>query len=149
MTNIVSFVCDTSMSQRCRKAEDVDLFTTRLFKYFSWYCLGIELRCLPRLWWTGRNWSDGCTDLLHSSVWSSANRPALKVAIALIIFQQTSGQPSILSFAPVLLHSVGLNGNTTILNAILTILASSLTIMLGIELYFQFCGAILGTGITK
>jgi MFS family permease len=70
-----------------------------------------------------------------AAVWSSRLftapfRPALKAALGLIVFQQLSGQPSVLSYSAVLFAAAGWSGNALVATAILMSCASFLTVLL-------------------
>jgi len=72
----------------------------------------------------------GLIGLLNSRLFSESIRPALTAAMGLILFQQFSGQPSILSYATVLFHAAGWSGHASVVTAILMLGVSSITVVL-------------------
>lgn len=57
-------------------------------------------------------------------------RKAIFASMGLIVFQQISGQPSILSYSTVLFEAVGWSGNASVVSSVLMMLTSANTVML-------------------
>jgi sugar porter (SP) family MFS transporter len=57
-------------------------------------------------------------------------RKAVLASMGLIIFQQFSGQPSVLSYATVLFQAAGWSGNASVVSSILMMVTSAITVML-------------------
>jgi sugar porter (SP) family MFS transporter len=74
---------------------------------------------------TCRGWWDSTARLLCSE----SIRPALRVALGLITLQQFSGQPSVLSYAAVLLGAAGWNGHATVVTALVMLCVSTTTVL--------------------
>ena len=69
-------------------------------------------------------------DAIGPSLWAPSYRQAMVASMGLIIFQQCSGQPSILSYATVLFQAAGWSGNASVVSAILMMAASMSTVLL-------------------
>jgi sugar porter (SP) family MFS transporter len=72
----------------------------------------------------------GLCGLLESRLFSKPIRPALQAAMGLIILQQLSGQPSLLSYATVLFHAAGWGGHASVITAMLMLCVSITTVLL-------------------
>lgn len=57
-------------------------------------------------------------------------RKAVFASMGLIIFQQISGQPSVLSYAPVLFQAAGWSGNAIVVSSVLMMITSAVTVLL-------------------
>lgn len=57
-------------------------------------------------------------------------RKAIFASMGLIVFQQISGQPSILSYSTVLFEAVGWSGNASVVSSVLMMITSANTVML-------------------
>ncbi|VEU38868.1 unnamed protein product [Pseudo-nitzschia multistriata] len=65
------------------------------------------------------------------SLWDPYVRPALRAGLGLVILQQVTGQPSVLSYAtPILARVPGLSGNASVILAIFKLLATSVSVVL-------------------
>ena len=64
------------------------------------------------------------------SLFSNDYRKAMVASMGLIIFQQFSGQPSVLSYATVLFEAAGWSGNASVMAAVLMMLMSMSTVVL-------------------
>lgn len=66
----------------------------------------------------------------ESSLLDPRYRKAVVDSMGLIIFQQCSGQPSVLSYATVLFQAAGWSGNASIVSSVLMMITSAITVML-------------------
>jgi len=57
-------------------------------------------------------------------------RKAVLASMGLIIFQQFSGQPSVLSYATVLFQAAGWSGNASVVSSVLMMITSAITVLL-------------------
>jgi MFS family permease len=75
---------------------------------------------------------NGTDDNEHDtlSIFSPQFRSAMVASMGLIVFQQFSGQPSVLSYATVLFQASGWSGNASVATAIFMMAISSTTVML-------------------
>jgi MFS family permease len=64
------------------------------------------------------------------SLFSNDYRKAMVASMGLIIFQQFSGQPSVLSYATILFQAAGWSGNASVVAAVLMMLMSMSTVVL-------------------
>jgi sugar porter (SP) family MFS transporter len=64
------------------------------------------------------------------SLWSRQYRSAMMASMGLIVFQQFSGQPSVLSYATVLFQAAGWSGNASVATSVLMMLTSMTTVAL-------------------
>ncbi len=62
------------------------------------------------------------------SLWNSDYRSALIASMGLIVFQQCSGQPSVLSYTTVLFQAAGWSGNASVVTSILMMGTSMITV---------------------
>jgi len=78
-------------------------------------------------------------------------RPALTVAMGLVLFQQLSGQPSVISYAPVLFAAAGWSGHVGVVTVVLMLFASMGTVVLvdrvGRKNMLKLCCFVLGTSL--
>ncbi|CAJ1929999.1 unnamed protein product [Cylindrotheca closterium] len=64
-----------------------------------------------------------------SNLLSKENRPALVASMGLIVFQQVSGQPSLLSYTTLLFEQAGWGGNASVLTSIFMMCMSTSTVL--------------------
>ena len=64
------------------------------------------------------------------SLFADQYRPAMTASMGLIVFQQFSGQPSVLSYATVLFEDAGWSGNASVVTAMLMMAISMTTVSL-------------------
>jgi Sugar (and other) transporter len=68
----------------------------------------------------------------HKRIWnrlfSPLLWPSLRAAMGLIVLQQFSGQPSVLSFSAVIFHAVGWNGHASVVTAFVMLCVSTATV---------------------
>jgi sugar porter (SP) family MFS transporter len=79
---------------------------------------------------TGNNYPSTSTKKREPSLLDRRYRKALYASMGLIIFQQFSGQPSILSYSTVLFEAAGWPGNASVVSAVLMMATSFNTVML-------------------
>jgi len=71
---------------------------------------------------------DNTANIKHPSIFSRTHRHSLIASMGLVILQQCSGQPSILSYTTVLFSAAGLTGGSSVATAIYMILNSIFTV---------------------
>jgi sugar porter (SP) family MFS transporter len=64
------------------------------------------------------------------SLFDARYRKAIFASVGLIIFQQLSGQPSVLSYATILFEAAGWSGNASVVSSVLMMIASAVTVAL-------------------
>lgn len=69
-------------------------------------------------------------DAVGLSLWNPEYRPAFIASMGLIVFQQLSGQPSVLSYVTVLFQAAGWSGNASVVTSILMMCTSMTTVAL-------------------
>ena len=74
--------------------------------------------------------SFGLDEQREPSLLDPCYRKALTASIGLILFQQCSGQPSVLSYATILFQVAGWSGNASVVSSILMMMTSMLTVVL-------------------
>lgn len=72
---------------------------------------------------------DSISTSIYQVLTSSEYRPAIVASMGLILFQQVSGQPSILSYVAVLLKSAGWDGNASVGTSLLMMGMSTCTVL--------------------
>jgi MFS family permease len=86
------------------------------------------------------------------SLFSSDYRKAMVASMGLIIFQQFSGQPSVLSYATVLFQAAGWSGNASVVMAVLMMFMSMSTVVLvdklGRKRMLCFCCIVMMTALS-
>eukprot|EP00536_Pseudo-nitzschia_multiseries_P006602 jgi/Psemu1/193470/e_gw1.143.81.1 len=66
-----------------------------------------------------------------ASLWDPSIRPALTAGLGLVVLQQVTGQPSVLSYAtPILARVPGLNASASVVLALFKVLATSVSVVL-------------------
>jgi sugar porter (SP) family MFS transporter len=84
-------------------------------------------------------------------LFAPSSRPALTAAMGLIVLQQCSGQPSIISYATILFDAAGWNGHATVATAMLMLAVSSAVVVLvdrvGRKRLLLTCCAVLSTAL--
>lgn len=74
--------------------------------------------------------ADSAASAPHIRLCAPQLRPSLVAALGLIVLQQLSGQPSVLSYVTVLLASAGWNGSASVVTSLLMAAASTATVLL-------------------
>jgi sugar porter (SP) family MFS transporter len=64
------------------------------------------------------------------SLWNPQYRNAMAASMGLIVFQQFSGQPSVLSYATVLFQAAGWSGNASVVTSVLMMMTSMIAVLL-------------------
>jgi MFS family permease len=86
------------------------------------------------------------------SLFSNDYRKAMVASMGLIIFQQFSGQPSVLSYATVLFQAAGWSGNASVVAAVLMMFMSMSTVVLvdklGRKRMLCFCCIVMMTALS-
>ncbi|KAL3915053.1 MAG: hypothetical protein SGILL_005826, partial [Bacillariaceae sp.] len=72
----------------------------------------------------------GLDEKQEPSLLDPCYRKALVASLGLIMFQQCSGQPSVLSYATILFQVAGWSGNASVASSILMMMTSMLTVLL-------------------
>lgn len=92
---------------------------------------------------------DSCRALLESRLFAPEIRPALTTALGVILFQQLSGQPSIISYATILFAAAGWSGHATVVTSVLMLIVSSVTVAMvdrvGRKRLLLACSTVMGT----